>query len=391
MKRLSAIVVLLCVSYYIASASDLNAQAGPLSTEDSTDSSDFYDPLNSEEAYDPQKDYANFRDFKSYEKLYRMSGPPLLPQPLQQRPWELEPQISDDNEDDDTEAANASTNPNIASADVDDESDDAIISTTNPPQNDQHTTIKFFTENSPNIINDILKNTPRPIDTAIESAVNAELVLNKQPEIESMAKTDAENDTSIRSDGNGIHKTAAIFNDDNVDYVNDGVNENNENGETNYSQTITLPYSMDTTIASLPSFPVFIPTRPPMHLLTTSTSTVTTSPINTNSHATSAIVPTQKKSPKKIEALPRVYKYSADEILRKYLDDTFIRAPLATLINTAPEPLRKAKLLWKSALRPNTPIDIVLVAFNSSGNKKLSSFIFDSTRTPFKCHFAFAC
>lgn len=78
-----------------------------------------------------------------------------------------------------------------------------------------------------------------------------------------------------------------------------------------------------------------------------------------------------KKSAKKFETSPRLYKYSADAIIRKYLDDTFIRTPLATLINTAPEPLRQAKILWKSALRPNTPIDIVLVAFNSSGEFKM--------------------
>lgn len=69
----------------------------------------------------------------------------------------------------------------------------------------------------------------------------------------------------------------------------------------------------------------------------------------------------------------RFFKYSADEILRKYLEDIHIRSPLAALIDTSPAALRKSKMLWKTTLRPNSPIDIILLAFNSSG--KLFMFI----------------
>lgn len=377
MNRLSTLAILFILPCYITNASEQNVQFGSSSsTEDTTDSTDFFDPLNSEEAYDPQKDYANFKDFKNYEKLYRMSGPPLLPQPLQQKQWQFQQQTFNSDSDDGDDVDEASTDPNIQSVDVDSDNDDGMITTTNPPQSEPQTTIKFIMDGAPNVINEIVKNTPRPIDTIIESASNAELVLNKQQQtqLETMVRSDLENDAKTQLEKeNGIQKEAVIFNDDNFDYVNDSGNENFENNDTNYSQPITLPYLMDTTITSLPSSPVFISTRPPIALFTTSSSTTTTaSAIVSNAHAqaNSVVAPNQmpgKKSAKKIEAVPRVYKYSADEILRKYLDDTFIRAPMATLINTAPEPLRKGKQLWKAALRPNTPIDIVLVAFNSSG------------------------
>lgn len=64
---------------------------------------------------------------------------------------------------------------------------------------------------------------------------------------------------------------------------------------------------------------------------------------------------------------PKIYKYNAEAILRRFLEDSYIRKPMAALIDTSPDALRKTKQLWKSALRPNSALDIVLVAFNSSG------------------------
>lgn len=69
-------------------------------------------------------------------------------------------------------------------------------------------------------------------------------------------------------------------------------------------------------------------------------------------------LPTQTTKPKVL---------SAELVLRNLLDDIYIRKPMAALIDTSPNALRKTKFLWKSALRPNSALDIVLVAFNSSG------------------------
>lgn len=163
------------------------------------------------------------------------------------------------------------------------------------------------------------------------------------------------------SENNAIHKsTAAInatnetYNDD--DYVNDGAEDD---------LSVTKQFIDDTTTVPLASPSSLLITRTPQIDYTiTNQQTVTNSPsISSTQNSTAS-----KKSAKKFETTSRIYKYSADEVLRKYLEDSYIRAPLAALINTSPEALRKAKILWKSTLRPNTPIDIVLLAFNSSGN-----------------------
>lgn len=367
MQRFSVIFAVLLLPFCV-----LNAANVPI--EDTTDTVDVYDP-SSDEAFDPQKDYADFKS--SYEKLYRMSGPSyILPSTLQQKSWPSFQAPNDEIVDGD---ADESTNPSDMEQDASDQT------TTFPSQIEQQTTIKLFAENAAmHAINDIVKNTPRPIvfESYEQSAPNAELLMRKP--------FDATNDNKSEEDLvnetiNGVQQQAPVvfvqnesaIHNESADYVND------EAIESNYSQPITsIPYSMDTTITSLPSSPVFISTRPPTNLFSTSTITSTVAaasaavatapqngqPPNPSSSSLSFSSSSMKKS-KKIEALPRVYKYSADEIVRKYLDDTFLRAPLATLINTAPEPLRKAKILWKSALRPNTPIDIVLVAFNSSGKQ----------------------
>lgn len=78
----------------------------------------------------------------------------------------------------------------------------------------------------------------------------------------------------------------------------------------------------------------------------------------------------------------RVYKSTGDGIVRSFLDDPYLRSPLAILMDTSPEPLRKAKLLWNATLRPASSIDLVLVAFNSSGTIK----IFRNKKSPTKNH-----
>lgn len=88
--------------------------------------------------------------------------------------------------------------------------------------------------------------------------------------------------------------------------------------------------------------------------------TTTPKPSNTPTHARTKFRQIQTSKPK-------IFKYNAEDVLQRFLDDAYIRKPMAALIDTSPNVLRKTKLLWKSALRPNSPLDIVLVAFNSSG------------------------
>lgn len=374
------VLVSLCIS---------NASSVPIEETTDTVVVDVYDPMDSDKT---EKDYADFKS--SYEKIYQMSSGPqfLSPPSMQQsKPWQpIEESVADE----------------IQETTISDDGD--IYTTTMPPQTEQPITIRSST----------FKSTQRPITFPTSfpsyerSPLNAELRLSKpalvlDPEsMDNKSQDDLVNKMVIAAQQSQV---VFVRNDSNIhnestDYVNDGLIE------TNHSQPITsIPYSLDTTITSLPSSRVYIPTQTPnslSHLFSTSTSiTPITQPPSVPLENTQTIQPTQSngKKSKQIEELPRIYKYSADEIVRKYLDDTFLRAPLATLIDTAPEPLRKAKLLWKSALRPNTPIDIVLVAFNSSGKnyncfvlfrfyvKCACAFTTETTRTNDKCKLNFVC
>lgn len=361
--------------FYVTNAANLDS----IPVEETTDSMlDIYDP-SSDETFDPQKDYADFKT--SYEKLYKISGSSyILPSSSMQQPQQSNikswPQFQVPINNDDAEIED-STNIGDIGSDAND-----IISTTIPPSVEQQTTSQqLFAENGGmHPMNDILKSTQHPItfNSFEQFARNADLMKRKSnPTTEPNSDFKSERDLANGMD-NSAHQASVVFvqNDSNIhnesaDYINDDGNE------ANYTQTMTsIPYSMDTTITSQPSSsPVFISTRPPINPFSTSTLTSSSSIVTVAPPVTDDVTPNQSpgKKSKKIEALPpRVYKYSADEIVRKYLDDTFLRPPLATLINTAPEPLRKAKKLWKSALKPNSAIDIVLVAFNSSGKRSKS-------------------
>lgn len=388
MNRFSVSVILLAILCSISNATDRNGQLATAPTEETTDTmADFNEPNNSEEAFDPQKEYAELN------KLYKLSGPSLLPQYLQQqqaRSWHFQSSI-DDIDNDEMIASTINSN----NRKIDNEDDEIINTTTFPPSIDaqpQHTTI--MPVNSLNQME--LLDTIGTSQNAEISAISAKHFETTNPMGGHANAIDEFGNYVPVQFKNGIQRAPVIFKNDansnnnnnnnyynnnnsnnNNDYGNqDYVIENHDNHEVNNSQSITLPYTVETTIASFPSSPIFIPTRPPTVLYTASstpTNAVATPStfmsnddlMNGTLGQTNPPANQSKKSAKKIE--PRVYKYSADEIIRKYLDDTYIRAPLATLINTAPEPLRKAKMLWKSALRPNTAIDIVLVAFNSSG------------------------
>ncbi|CAO1374836.1 unnamed protein product [Diamesa serratosioi] len=84
---------------------------------------------------------------------------------------------------------------------------------------------------------------------------------------------------------------------------------------------------------------------------------------------------TSKKEPKQI----KIYKMSPNDILRNLVDDLHLRSPVAALVDKKSNPLGKAQRLWKAALRPNTPLDIVLVTYDSTGIK--SSYNLTNTKT----------
>lgn len=342
MNRINITILVLFVSLYVSS--DANSDLLPV--EGTTDPMiDLYDP-SSDETFDPQKDYADIKT--SYEKLYRISGSPYVLSSVQQ------PHADDEIEE--------STNVADLGPDANE------ISTTIQPFFEHQTTNQLFKENNGmRSMSDILKSSQRPLALAPYEHYASNIRRKPISTMDPMTENKSEGNIANETGHSGQQQVIFVQNDSNLhnetaDYVND------DTIETNYTQSMTsIPYSMYTTVTSQSSSPALASTRSPINSILTSTLTsiiVTPAP-----PAIDDIIRNQSisKKAKKIEVVPRVYKYSADEIVRKYLDDTFLRAPLATLINTAPEPLRKAKALWKSALRPNTPVDIVLVAFNSSG------------------------
>lgn len=75
------------------------------------------------------------------------------------------------------------------------------------------------------------------------------------------------------------------------------------------------------------------------------------------------IQPPTSKKPKKIE----IYKTRPNELLRHYVEDSHLRSPVAALIDKKTNPLAKAKKLWKTALKPNALLDIMVVSYDSEG------------------------
>lgn len=277
---MNLLVALLLLPYYTINASEWNEAV----VEDTTDKfPEVYDP---EEPFDPQKDYVNFKN--SYEKLYRMSAPPL-PQSIQQKKFALQQAIEEIEE---IESETIPTNQNIED-DVNDDSE-SIISTTYPPQSEQLTTMKFALENAPRYGNEILRDTPRPVI----DAPNAELLLSKSEgdTYESLNNNDSENlelfgqSSKLEDGAQRVAPFPFAPNEPNneessIGYVNEDAYDNNHEG--NFSQPITSSYSSDTTIASLPSSPVFISTRPNILLATNPLLSASATTTFTSSTATS--------------------------------------------------------------------------------------------------------
>lgn len=75
------------------------------------------------------------------------------------------------------------------------------------------------------------------------------------------------------------------------------------------------------------------------------------------------VQPTTPKKPKNLE----IYKTRPNVLLRHYVEDSRLRSPIAALIDKKANPLIKSKKLWKSALRPNSLLDIMVVSYDSEG------------------------
>lgn len=144
-------------------------------------------------------------------------------------------------------------------------------------------------------------------------------------------------------------------------------NQSTYHDQTEYDAT--LPIAADTAFSSLApnvhgqsssSSSSSVPSDITTPSLMTTTSAIPTTP-------TGAVVRRIKKIQTTQAPPPPPLKQNANEILQRLLDDQYIRTPMAALIDTSAEALRKSKMLWKAALRPQAPLDIVLVAYNSTG------------------------
>lgn len=86
----------------------------------------------------------------------------------------------------------------------------------------------------------------------------------------------------------------------------------------------------------------------------------------------SAATAARSKQGKKIH----IKKLLPHEQLRNYIEDAYIRMPLAVIVDPSPAALDKTKNLWGDTLRSNIAIKIVLVSLNSSGECFLFLTIF---------------
>lgn len=83
---------------------------------------------------------------------------------------------------------------------------------------------------------------------------------------------------------------------------------------------------------------------------------------NTDSTTTRSAV-TKQKTGKTI----KTYKSSADAVLRQFVENGYLRHPLACIVDTTDSNLKKAQILWNATLRSNAPLDMVLSGYNSTG------------------------
>lgn len=83
-----------------------------------------------------------------------------------------------------------------------------------------------------------------------------------------------------------------------------------------------------------------------------------------------SLIPTNRKPRPKI-----FHKMTPEEFLKTFVEDSHLRTPVAALVDRKANSLLKSKRLWRAALRPNTPLDIVLVSYDSAGENEFILFI----------------
>lgn len=107
------------------------------------------------------------------------------------------------------------------------------------------------------------------------------------------------------------------------------------------------------------------------------TSTISTStPSSSTIEPLVTLMPSTRVSSTKSTATPRIkmgktiktYKSSADQVLRQFVENDYLRQPIACIIDTTESNLRKAQMLWNATLRSNAPLDILLSGYNSTGD-----------------------
>lgn len=344
MCRLDIFLAVVLVPFHVISTAELH----PASDETTQSNFQNYDTQNSDELFDPMKQtYKTYEDFVSagsrrnlLMELSRASTQPI-------RPY-LDEETT------------------IIAFDVD--------ATTMKPEE----ITSFYAVNAANDINSSTMDDPSPqplmdISNAsdLSSIKQAKMIVSQPAEHpEHLAQLHAENE------GDEVAALAMYSRNDTEDeYIGafdiDGDESKDESAVTPFVAATTTESAYSYTASIAPS-PITTTMNIPLAVTTTTQTAAptTTAPITTTMQTVTIPTTIYSKKPKKIDTPTRFFKYSADEILRQYLEDIHIRAPLATLINTSPNALRKAKQLWTSTLRTNSPIDIVLVAFNSSGKTR---------------------
>uniref|UniRef100_T1PAI3 VWFA domain-containing protein n=1 Tax=Musca domestica TaxID=7370 RepID=T1PAI3_MUSDO len=112
----------------------------------------------------------------------------------------------------------------------------------------------------------------------------------------------------------------------------------------------------------------------PIVATTTTASTATTSTSTTTSTTTSKTLPanpppqpppTTSKTINAVAGTSRRHLLPHEQ-LRNYIEDAYIRMPLAVIVDPSAESLEKTKALWNEALRANLNIKIILVTLNES-------------------------
>lgn len=329
MCRLDFLIAVVLVPCYMISSAEIQN-----SSDESSQLGHFenYDSQNSDELFDPMKQV-----YKTYEDFITSGA----------------------KQNTITELLRASTMPTKRDSDEDTTVESEPEATTIRPEE--------VTVLVPNSVNDIIsaldEPSPQPlvdISNASElSSIKAKMILLQPGEQqEHLSQLHDEN-----IDEEVAYVSAYAHNETDDTHTHENVVETDKDKS---EEVATTPLTVieTTTDAIYVNQVPFIPTTTtqgvPLVPATTVTTTTTVVPIQTTPSTTATTH--GGKKPK-----TRFFKYSADEILRKYLEDIHIRAPLAALIDTSPAALRKAKLLWKTTLRPNSPIDIILLAFNSSG------------------------